>query len=64
MLLPRKYIFSTLFYEATRDLNPKPGLILVRKLWTNPTDTHPHHPPTPTHPHPPTHTKSGNETTT
>lgn len=35
MLLPRKYIISTLFYEATRALKPKLDLMLIRKLWTN-----------------------------
>ena len=35
MLLPRKYIISTLFYEATRVLKPKLDLMLITQLWAN-----------------------------
>ena len=35
MLLPRKYIISTLFYEATRVLKPKLDLMPITQLWAN-----------------------------
>ena len=52
MLLPRKYIISTLFYEATRVLKPKLDLMLITQLWANA------HMRARTHTHTHTHTSS------
>ena len=53
MLLPRKYIILTLFYEATRALKPKLDLMLIMQLWANA------HMRARTHTHTHTHIKQG-----
>ena len=55
MLLPRKYIISTLFYEATRVLKPKLDLMLITQLWANA------HMRARTHTHTHTHIKQGSQ---